>query len=118
MPFCLPCGKGRRGPPDLYFLDQWRAGGCVGRGLSSVQAWRCGLAHAIRMEEKQNGIRTCVICPGLVNTELLEKRPVKPSPEELAKALLAEDVAETILHVAKLPVRASIPELILLPATQ
>jgi serine 3-dehydrogenase (NADP+) len=77
-----------------------------------------GLAHAIRMEEKQNGIRTCVICPGLVNTELLEKRPVKPSPEELAKALQAEDVAETILHVAKLPVRASIPELILLPATQ
>ena len=77
-----------------------------------------GLAHAIRMEEKQNGIRTCVICPGLVNTELLDKRPVKPSPEELAKALQAEDVAETILHVAKLPTRASIPELILLPATQ
>jgi NADP-dependent 3-hydroxy acid dehydrogenase YdfG len=77
-----------------------------------------GLAHAIRMEEKQNGIRTCVICPGLVNTELLEKRPVKPSPEELAKALQAEDVAETIVHVAKLPTRASIPELILLPATQ
>ncbi|MEA3004822.1 MAG: hypothetical protein QOI94_91 [Acidobacteriaceae bacterium] len=77
-----------------------------------------GLAHAIRMEEKQNGIRTCVICPGLVNTELLEKRPVKPSAEELAKALLAEDVAETILHVAKLPLRVSIPELILLPATQ
>ena len=25
-----------------------------------------GLAHAIRMEEKQNSIRTCVICPGLV----------------------------------------------------
>ena len=39
-----------------------------------------GLAHAIRVEEKQNGIRTCVICPGLVDTELLEKRPVKPSP--------------------------------------
>ena len=36
------------------------------------------LAHAIRMEEKQNGIRTSVICPGLVNTELLEQRPVKP----------------------------------------
>jgi len=35
-----------------------------------------------------------------------------------AKALLAEDVAETIVHVAKLPTRASIPELIMLPATQ
>src|SRR6202041_2630999 len=74
-----------------------------------------GLAHAIRMEEKQNGIRTCVICPGLVNTELLEKRPVKPSPEELAKALQAEDVAETILHVAKLPAHASVPEMPVLP---
>ena len=77
-----------------------------------------GLAHAIRMEEKQNGIRTCVICPGLVNTELIDKRPVKPSPEVLAKALQAEDVAETILHVAKLPAHASIPELQLLPAFQ
>ena len=77
-----------------------------------------GLAHAIRMEEKKNGIRTSVICPGLVDTELLEKRPVKPSPEELARALQAEDVAETILHVAKLPPRASIPELLLMPASQ
>ena len=48
----------------------------------------------------------------------IEKAVDALSPEELAKALLAEDVAETILHVAKLPVRASIPELILLPATQ
>jgi serine 3-dehydrogenase len=77
-----------------------------------------GLAHAIRMEEKQNGIRTSVVCPGMVNTELLEKRPVKPSPEVLANALLPEDVAETILHIAKLPLRASIPELVLMPATQ
>jgi serine 3-dehydrogenase len=77
-----------------------------------------GLAHAVRMEEKQNGIRTCVICPGLVDTELMEKRPVKPSPEVLAKALQAEDVAETIVYAAKLPPRASIPELVLLPATQ
>ena len=74
-----------------------------------------GLAHAIRVEEKQNGIRTCVICPGLVDTELIDKRPVKPSPEVLAKALQAEDVAETIFFVAKLPSRAVIPELQLMP---
>lgn len=77
-----------------------------------------GLAHAIRVEEKQNGIRTCVICPGLVDTELIEKRPVKPSAEVLASALQPEDVAETILHVAKLPARAVIPELQLLPTIQ
>jgi serine 3-dehydrogenase (NADP+) len=77
-----------------------------------------GLAHAIRMEEKQNGIRTCAICPGLINTELLEKRPVKPSPEMLAKALQAEDVAEVILFVAKLPAHASVPEMQVMPTFQ
>jgi serine 3-dehydrogenase len=77
-----------------------------------------GLAHAIRMEEKQNGIRTCAICPGLINTELLEKRPVKPSPEMLAKALQAGDVAEVILFVAKLPAHASVPEMELMPTFQ
>ncbi len=74
-----------------------------------------GLAHAIRMEEKENGIRTCVICPGLVESELLEKRPVKPTAEILAKALQPEDVAEAILCVAKLPARAVVPEMQILP---
>jgi serine 3-dehydrogenase len=77
-----------------------------------------GLAHAIRVEEKQNNIRTCVICPGLVNTELLEKRPVKPSAEMLAKALKPEDVAEAILFVAKLPPHAAVPEMQVMPTFQ
>src|SRR5262245_30110408 len=74
-----------------------------------------GLAHAIRVEEKENGIRTCVICPGLVETEILEKRPVKPTAEMLAKALRPEDVAEAALSVAKLPPRAVVPEMQILP---
>jgi serine 3-dehydrogenase len=74
-----------------------------------------GLAHAIRVEERENGIRTCAICPGLVETEILEKRPVKPPPEMLAKALQPVDVAEAILAVAKLPVRVAVPEMQILP---
>jgi serine 3-dehydrogenase len=74
-----------------------------------------GMAHAIRFEEKQNGIRTSVICPGLVDTEILEKRPVKTSAETLAKALQAVDVAEAILAVAKLPPRAVVPEMHVVP---
>lgn len=73
------------------------------------------LAHAIRVEEKQNGIRTCVICPGLVDTEILDKRPVKPTAEMLAKALRPEDVAEAVVFVAKLPPRAVVPEMQLMP---
>lgn len=74
-----------------------------------------GLAHAIRVEEKQNGIRTCAICPGLVDTEILENRPVKPSAEIMQHALRPEDIAEAILAVAKLPERAVVPEIQVLP---
>ena len=75
------------------------------------------LAHSIRMEEKEAGIRTCVICPGLVDTEILDKRLVKPGPEVLAKALQPEDVAAAVLFVANLPPRAAIPEMQILPAS-
>jgi NADP-dependent 3-hydroxy acid dehydrogenase YdfG len=74
-----------------------------------------GLAHAIRVEEKEHGIRTCVICPGLVDTELLDKRPVKPAADVLEKALQPEDVAEAVLAIAKLPPRAAVPELQIMP---
>lgn len=74
-----------------------------------------GLAHAIRVEEREKGIRTCAVCPGLVDTEILENRPVKPPAEMLAKALQPEDVAESILMVAKLPARVSVPEIQVMP---
>ena len=74
-----------------------------------------GFAHAIRVEEKENGIRTCAICPGLVDTEILENRPVKPPKEVMQHAMQAEDVAEAILAVAKLPERSVVPEIQVLP---
>jgi NADP-dependent 3-hydroxy acid dehydrogenase YdfG len=86
-----------------------------GAAYQAAKRGLLGLAHAIRVEEKENGIRTCVVCPGLVDTEILDKRPVKPGPEILAKALQPEDVAEAVLAVAKLPPRAVVPEMQLLP---
>ena len=74
-----------------------------------------GLAHAIRVEEREHGIRTCAICPGLVESELLQKRPVMPSSDILAKAMQPADVAEAILAVAKMPARVAIPEMQILP---
>jgi serine 3-dehydrogenase len=77
-----------------------------------------GLSHAIRLEEQQNGIRSSVICPCLVNTELVEQRPVKLDPQVLAKALRPEDVAEMIVFLAKMPPRMVVPEIHLLPSLQ
>jgi serine 3-dehydrogenase len=75
-----------------------------------------GLAHAIRLEERGAGIRTCCIMPGLTNTELVEKRPEKLSAEVLEKALQPEDVAATILHVMRLPHRVTVPEILMVPS--
>ncbi len=75
-----------------------------------------GLAHAIRYEDKENGIRTTVINPGLAHTEILRKRPVQPTAEQLAIALLPEHVAEAVIACAKLPPRAVIPELTIMPS--
>ena len=35
-----------------------------GAAYQAAKRGLLGLAHAIRVEEKENGIRTCVICPG------------------------------------------------------
>jgi serine 3-dehydrogenase len=87
-----------------------------GAAYQAAKRGLMGLSQAIRVEEKDNGIRTCVVCPGLTNTEILERRLVKPSPEILAKALRAEDIAEILLAIARLPARTWVPEVHLFPA--
>jgi NADP-dependent 3-hydroxy acid dehydrogenase YdfG len=86
-----------------------------GASYQAAKRGLLGLAHATRLEEKENGIRTCVICPGMVDTELLEKRPVKPTAEALKLAMQPEDIADMVLAVAKLPPRAVVPEMQIMP---
>jgi len=87
-----------------------------GAAYQAAKRGLAGLSGAVRFEEKQNGIRTCVVCPGFTDTEIMEKRLVKPTPEMLAKALRPEDIAEMVFAVAKLPARAWVPEVHLFPA--
>ncbi|MDB5390375.1 MAG: short-chain dehydrogenase/reductase [Planctomycetaceae bacterium] len=75
-----------------------------------------GLAHGTRVEERERGIRTSIIFPGLCETEILSKRPTPTPREVLDKALLPEDVADAVLFLAQLPARAVVPEMQLLPS--
>ena len=75
-----------------------------------------GLAHGTRAEERANGIRTCVIFPGLCDTEILEKRPTPTPREILDQSLDPQDVADAVLFVAGLHPRAVVPEMQLLPS--
>jgi serine 3-dehydrogenase len=86
-----------------------------GAAYQAAKRGLLGLAGAIRVEEKEYGIRTCVVCPGLVETEILERRPVAPTADVLANALQPEDVSDMVIAIAKLPQRAVVPEMQLLP---
>ena len=112
----LPAMRARRAGHLIYIAS---ISGMVpdvsGAAYQASKRGMLGLAHAVRVEEKEHGIRTCVICPGLVDTEILELRPVKPPAEMLAKALQPEDIAAAVLAVAKLPPRAVVPEMQILP---
>ena len=76
------------------------------------------LSTAAALEEGKNGIRVTSICPGEVDTPILEHRPTSLSAEHRARILRPEDIAAAMLMVACLPARAHVPELIIKPTWQ
>jgi NADP-dependent 3-hydroxy acid dehydrogenase YdfG len=71
-------------------------------------------AH-LNMAEGKNGIRACVICPGEVNTPILDRRPIPVPPEVRAKMLQPRDMGETIRFLARLPAHVCISEMVIAP---
>jgi NADP-dependent 3-hydroxy acid dehydrogenase YdfG len=76
------------------------------------------LGTTVSEEVKDLGIRVTNIYPGEVNTPILDNRPIPPPEEHRQSILQAEDVAQAVLMVAKLPPRAHIPELVIKPTKQ
>ncbi len=73
------------------------------------------LSHSINMEEGANGIRSCVIMPGEVNTPIMEKRPVPPSEAVRARMLQSEDLGRAVQFVAEAPPHVCINEILISP---
>ncbi len=95
-----------------------RASTVGGAGYSASKFGLSGLSKTIGMEEGKNGIRSCLICPGEVNTPILENRPVVPDAARRAAMLQPEDLAQAALLVATMHPRATIPEMIISPTIQ
>jgi len=87
-----------------------------GVAYQASKAGVVGLAHGTMEEEREHGIRTTVIFPGLTDTPLVLRRPKPTPPEVMAHALQPEDVAAACLFVMTLPPRAYVPELNLYPS--
>jgi NADP-dependent 3-hydroxy acid dehydrogenase YdfG len=89
-----------------------------GAGYAAAKAGMRALGTCLAAEERNNGIRVCNICPGEVETPILEERPVPLTQEQRKQILQPEDVAAAVLFVSCLPPRAAVPELIIKPAAQ
>jgi NADP-dependent 3-hydroxy acid dehydrogenase YdfG len=95
-----------------------RAWPVSGAGYSAAKFGVSALSNCLGAEVKDSGIRVCAICPGEVDTPILQQRPTPLAEEHRLRMLKAEDVALAVLFVATLPPHVSVPELIIKPVSQ
>ena len=96
---------------------------CAGRFYSEIAGAAYGASkHAVmalnatlNQEERNNGIRATAICPGEVATPILDRRPKKLAPDELARVIQPEDVADLVLFLARLNPRVCLNEVLMSP---
>ena len=89
--------------------------GVSGMAYQSAKFGMMGFGVSLNKEAWKFGIRTCNIFPDETNTDIMLKRPVKYSPEDLARILQPEDLAQAMRFVAALHPRASVHDLTLYP---
>jgi len=90
----------------------------AGSAYCASKAAMSALGSTISAELWSSGIRVTNLCPGEVNTPIIDQRPEIPSPEARAQMLQPEDVADTVMMLTQLPPRAHVPQLVIKPTVQ
>lgn len=75
----------------------------------------CAMSENLNIEEGQNGIRACALCPGEVATPILDRRPVPVTAEDRAKMVQSEDMGDLILFIARAPAHVCLNEIVVSP---
>ena len=86
-----------------------------GAAYTAAKHGMVAMSQSINMEEFRNGIRSCALCPAEVATPILDKRPIPVSAEDRAKMLQPEDLAETVLYIARMPASVCVNEILISP---
>lgn len=83
------------------------------------------IMNGLRVEENQNHIRSTIISPGAVSTELYRSESDQASAEALQqmwqgenKALTSEDVASAVVYALDAPERVNINEILVRPLAE
>jgi len=86
-----------------------------GVGYSTSKQGMDALTQVTNEEANQHGVRACLLCPGVGNTPLLDRRPVPPPQEQRLKMLQPEDIAAVAVLIAAMPPRVNIELVSMLP---
>ena len=86
-----------------------------GPAYTAAKHGMVAMSHTINLEECQNGIRSCVVCPGEVATPILVNRPIPETPETMARMVQSEDMGNIISFIAGQPAHVCINEIVVSP---
>jgi len=86
-----------------------------GAAYSASKAGLNALATCINLEESDHGIRACTIEPGDIDTDLLDQRPRRPTPEQRTTMLRPEDIASLVAQVVRQPPNVLVQNLTVRP---
>ncbi len=116
---------------DLALPSLRAAGGGVVVFISSVSGWQfspdAGVAYSasktavgslaahLNAQENRNGVRACSVCPGDIDSDFLDLRPVVPGEEARVSMLTPDDVARAVQFVLDCPPHVCVNELVVTP---
>ncbi len=116
---------------DAVLPDMRSAGGGVVLFVSSFSGWQyspdagvaysssktalASLAQSLNGQENRNGIRSCHLCPGDVDTDFLSMRPQVPGSKARESMLGPADIAAAVQFVLDSPSHVCINELVITP---
>jgi NADP-dependent 3-hydroxy acid dehydrogenase YdfG len=91
----------------------------VGEPAYIASKWaQVGLAHAVREEVRESGIRVTVVEPGLVDTPLTRRNPLVRPLLDAVEPLSPDDVARALLYAWQQPPHVVVSELVIRPLRQ
>ncbi len=111
-------GMRERGDGLLISISSWVGrypAAVTGAAYAASKRALIALSEAINAEENPHGIRSCVICPAAVATEIMDKRPNPPSASERASMLQPVDVARLVRFISEYPARVCVNEIVMSP---
>jgi NAD(P)-dependent dehydrogenase (short-subunit alcohol dehydrogenase family) len=78
---------------------------------SSAKTAARAYMDVLASEVRKFGIRCITVCPGEVDTEILDNRALPPDAETRALMMLPEDISAAVLMAVSLPRRAMVSEI-------